>query len=74
MGKPIAPEFTVANPIVGINSEVYQIPQKTCPRAILTEECNQSQPMDLPPTGANWLFLSISNICSACFGQTTAKQ
>ena len=40
MGKPIAPEFTVANPIVGVNSEIYQIPQKTSPRAILTEECN----------------------------------
>ncbi len=40
MGKPIAPEFTVANPIVGINPEVYQISQKTSPRTIITEECN----------------------------------
>jgi hypothetical protein len=31
MGKPIATEFTVADPLIGINSEVYQIPQKTSP-------------------------------------------
>ena len=74
MGKPIATEFTVVDPFIGINSEVYQIPQKTSPRAILTEECNKSQPMDLSPTGTNWLFLSISNISSACIGQTTTEQ
>ena len=74
MGKPIAFEFTVVDSFIGINSKVYQVPQKTSSRAIVAEECGQSQPMDLPSTGANWLFLSISNICSACFGQTTAKQ
>ena len=40
MGKSLALEFTVANPIVGINSEIYQIPQKTSLRTILTEECH----------------------------------
>jgi hypothetical protein len=40
MGKSIAIEFTVANPIIDINSEIYQVPQKTSPRTILTEECH----------------------------------
>ena len=74
MGKSIAIEFTVADSIIGVNSEVYQIPQKTSSRAIVAEECGQSQPLDLPSIDSNWLFLSISNFCSPSIGQTSTEQ
>lgn len=74
MGKPIAFEFTVVDSFIGVDSKVYQVPQKTSSRAIVAEECGQSQPMDLPSIDSNWLFLSISNICSAGIGQTSTEQ
>ena len=40
MGKPITIELTLVDSVIGVDSEVYQIPQETSPRAILTEECN----------------------------------
>jgi hypothetical protein len=30
MGKPIAIEFALANPFVGLDSKVYQVPQEAC--------------------------------------------
>lgn len=74
MGKPIAFEFTLVDSLIGIDPKVHQVPQKTSSRAIAAEECGQSQPMDLPSIDSNWLFLSISNFCSAGIGQTSTEQ